>query len=223
VRALAALVAAGRARAASPGLLDVAPVAGVAPYSASETLNALRSETPPGLPVAQAEMARPAAIEQDPAELVLRSLTETTGRSVALDDEVSEFDSLTSSNCRKKSSRLSASRSSPKAYRPFVPSATWSMPSHGWSPPARRTGAAESGMPPAPDPGGIAYLDSSAIVKLVIAEPESETLRRELADWPARARRWTRSTSRQPCGSLATSGPSSPTTFECRTRSRQPI
>jgi acyl carrier protein len=72
----------------------VAPVAGVAPYSASETLNALRSETPPGLPVAQAEMARPAAIEQDPAELVLRSLTETTGRSVALDDEVSEFDSL---------------------------------------------------------------------------------------------------------------------------------
>jgi acyl carrier protein len=94
VRALAALVAAGRARAASPGLLDVAPVAGVAPYSASETLNALRSETPPGLPVAQAEMARPAAIEQDPAELVLRSLTETTGRSVALDDEVSEFDSL---------------------------------------------------------------------------------------------------------------------------------
>jgi uncharacterized protein len=42
-------------------------------------------------------------------------------------------------------------------------------------------------MPPAPDPGGIAYLDSSAIVKLVIAEPESETLRRELADWPARA------------------------------------
>lgn len=33
----------------------------------------------------------------------------------------------------------------------------------------------------------IAYLDSSALVKLVLAEPESGALRAALADWPERA------------------------------------
>jgi predicted nucleic acid-binding protein len=32
--------------------------------------------------------------------------------------------------------------------------------------------------------GSVAYLDSSAFVKLVVAEPESEALRRALARWP---------------------------------------
>ena len=35
--------------------------------------------------------------------------------------------------------------------------------------------------------GPVAYLDSSAFVKLIVAEPESESLRRALARWPQRA------------------------------------
>jgi len=35
--------------------------------------------------------------------------------------------------------------------------------------------------------GRVAYLDSSAFVKLVVAEPESQALRRALTRWPARA------------------------------------
>jgi hypothetical protein len=35
--------------------------------------------------------------------------------------------------------------------------------------------------------GRVAYLDSSAFVKLVVAEPESDALRRALARWPDRA------------------------------------
>ncbi len=35
--------------------------------------------------------------------------------------------------------------------------------------------------------GSVAYLDSSAFVKLVVAEPESPALRRWLRDWPDRA------------------------------------
>jgi predicted nucleic acid-binding protein len=35
--------------------------------------------------------------------------------------------------------------------------------------------------------GTVAYLDSSAFVKLVVAEAESAALRRALADWPDRA------------------------------------
>ncbi len=34
---------------------------------------------------------------------------------------------------------------------------------------------------------GIAYLDSSALIKLVIAEPESAALREALRSWPGRA------------------------------------
>lgn len=36
-------------------------------------------------------------------------------------------------------------------------------------------------------PGPVAYLDSSAFVKLVVAEPESAALRRAIARWPQRA------------------------------------
>ncbi len=36
-------------------------------------------------------------------------------------------------------------------------------------------------------PGPVAYLDSSAFVKLVVAEPESPALRRAIARWPQRA------------------------------------
>ena len=36
-------------------------------------------------------------------------------------------------------------------------------------------------------PGGIAYLDSSAFLKLVVAESESRALRRRLREWPDRA------------------------------------
>jgi len=35
--------------------------------------------------------------------------------------------------------------------------------------------------------GTVAYVDSSAFVKLVVAEPESQVLRRALTRWPARA------------------------------------
>ncbi len=35
--------------------------------------------------------------------------------------------------------------------------------------------------------GTVAYVDSSAFVKLVVAEPESQALRRALTRWPARA------------------------------------
>lgn len=35
--------------------------------------------------------------------------------------------------------------------------------------------------------GAVAYLDSSAFVKLVVAEPESPALRRAIARWPQRA------------------------------------
>jgi uncharacterized protein len=35
--------------------------------------------------------------------------------------------------------------------------------------------------------GPVAYLDSSAFVKLIIAEPESAALRRAIARWPQRA------------------------------------
>jgi uncharacterized protein len=35
--------------------------------------------------------------------------------------------------------------------------------------------------------GPVAYLDSSAFVKLIVAEPESEALRRALVRWPQRA------------------------------------
>jgi uncharacterized protein len=36
-------------------------------------------------------------------------------------------------------------------------------------------------------PGPVAYVDSSAFVKLIVAEPESEALRRAIARWPQRA------------------------------------
>ncbi len=36
-------------------------------------------------------------------------------------------------------------------------------------------------------PGPVAYLDSSAFVKLIVAEPESPALRRAIARWPQRA------------------------------------
>lgn len=42
-------------------------------------------------------------------------------------------------------------------------------------------------MPSGSASTAIAYLDSSALVKLVIEEPESAALRRELRDWPRRA------------------------------------
>jgi uncharacterized protein len=35
-------------------------------------------------------------------------------------------------------------------------------------------------------PGRIVYLDSSAIVKLLVTEPESQALRARLSDWPDR-------------------------------------
>jgi uncharacterized protein len=35
--------------------------------------------------------------------------------------------------------------------------------------------------------GLVAYLDSSAFVKLIVAEPESQALRRAIARWPQRA------------------------------------
>lgn len=38
----------------------------------------------------------------------------------------------------------------------------------------------------APEPPPVAYLDSSALIKLVAVEPESAALRRELAHWPQR-------------------------------------
>jgi predicted nucleic acid-binding protein len=36
-------------------------------------------------------------------------------------------------------------------------------------------------------PGGFAYLDASAFVKLIVSEPETPALRAVLARWPARA------------------------------------
>ena len=36
-------------------------------------------------------------------------------------------------------------------------------------------------------PGRVAYLDSSAFVKLIVVEPESEALRRAINRWPDRA------------------------------------
>lgn len=38
----------------------------------------------------------------------------------------------------------------------------------------------------ATSPQGVAYLDSSALVKLLLREVETDALRRELRGWPAR-------------------------------------
>ncbi len=35
-------------------------------------------------------------------------------------------------------------------------------------------------------PDSLAYVDSSAFVKLIVAEPESQALRQALAQWPNR-------------------------------------